>query len=162
MPDGFYDTFKVRQHLFISESQDVEAFGFKEGIAILIGLLPLLEIMRLAIEFDDQLDGKASKVGDVVSKWDLPAKAKTINSIGLQVTPQQSFSTRHRSTKLLRPAALALADDCVWHSWLPPSLTLPHKGGGNGESIRSRAGQLRENHELNPPASVGMSSGLKP
>jgi very-short-patch-repair endonuclease len=42
----------------------------------------------------------------------------------------------------------------------PPSLTLPHKGGGNGESLRRRFES--EHHELSPPASVGTSSGLKP
>ena len=52
----------------------------------------------------------------------------------------------------------------------PPSLTLPHKGGGNGNSallLRKGSGPCRnfspgDTHELNPPASVGTSSGLKP
>src|SRR6266478_4046477 len=114
--------------------------------------------MRLAVEFDDQLGREASKVGDVVSKRDLSTKAKTIHSIGLQVTPQQGFCTRHRLAKLLRPAALTLADDCVRHSRLPPPLTLPHKGGGNGKSGRRLSTQIDNVHELNPPASVGMSS----
>jgi hypothetical protein len=162
LPDGFHDTLKIRHHLPVSEPQNVEAFRFKEGIAILIGLLPFLEIMRFAIEFNDRLDREASKVGDVVSKRDLAAKTEAINSIGFQMTPQQRFGTCHRSTKLLCPVALARADGCMRHSWLPPSLTLPHKGGGNGDSVPSRVTQTFRLHELNPPASVGMSSGLKP
>ena len=140
----------------------MEAFGFKEGIAILISLLPFLELMRFAIEFNDELDREASKVGDVVSKRDLPAKAEAINSIGFQVTPQQRFGTCDRPTKLLRPVSLARADGGMRHSWLPPSLPLPHNGGGSGDSGPSLVTQNLGIHELNPPARVGMSSGLKP
>jgi len=56
LPDSFYDTLKIRHHLPVSEPQNMEAFRFEEGIAILIRLLPFLEIMRFAIEFNDELD----------------------------------------------------------------------------------------------------------
>jgi hypothetical protein len=159
LPDSFYDTLKIRHHLPVIEPQNMEAFRFEEGIAILICLLPFLEIMRFAIEFNDELDREASKVRDVVSKRDLPAKAEAINSIGFQMTAQQRFGTCHRPTKSLRPVALARADGCMRHFAATP---LPHKGGGNGDSVPSLVTQTFRIHELNPPASVGMSSGSKP
>jgi hypothetical protein len=63
--------------------------------------------------------------------------------------------------KLPRAIPLALADGRVRHSWLPPSRPLPHKGGGNGET-GGRLTEFLKVHALNPPASVGVSSGLKP
>src|ERR1700691_4951762 len=93
--------------------------------------------MRFAVELDDDLCRHANEVGDVVSDRDLSAKAEAVDSISLQVTPQQGFSTRHRLAKLFRSAALARTDHGVRHSRLPPSLTLPRKGGGN----RKRAGR---------------------
>ena len=140
----------------------MKAFGHEEGIAILIGFLPFVEIVGFAVEFDDQLDRQASKVSDVIPERDLAPKTKPVNSIGLQVTPKQGFGTSHRLAKSLRTITLALADGCVRHWQLPPSLTLPHKGGGNGETCFRSTKEFQKTHELNPPASVGMSSGLKP
>jgi hypothetical protein len=51
------------------------------------------------------------------------------------------------------------------HVRLPPSLSLPRKGGGNARGAASGYywDKLRiAAHELNPPASVGKSSGRKP
>ncbi|CCE10187.1 hypothetical protein BRAS3843_410016 [Bradyrhizobium sp. STM 3843] len=148
--------------------------------------MPVGKIVRLAVRFDDEFRGEANKVRDVVAKRHLAAEACTFDPVRLDVTPQQRLGARHRLTKLLRSTALALADNCVRHAWLPPSLTLPHKGGGNGESIvletigrdtptpalprkREREPQhpigeieAASGHELSPPASVGTSSGLKP
>ena len=47
---------------------------------------------------------------------------------------------------------------------LPPSLTLPRKGGGNRPPAPRYLGQHREffAHPLSPPARVGKSSGRKP
>ena len=73
--------------MLIREPQNMEAFQHKKGIATLIGALPILEIMRFAVDLDDQLVRQASEVGNVVAKRHLPTKAKTVNSIGLQVTP---------------------------------------------------------------------------
>jgi len=140
LPDRFNNAFQIRHHLSIGESHYLETLRGKEGVAILVGLLPFFEVMRLAVEFDDELDREASKIGDVVSKRDLSAKAEAVNSISLEVTPQQSFGTCHRLAKLFRPAALVLAHYCVRHPRLPPSLTLPHKGGGNGKSVQHLSG----------------------
>jgi hypothetical protein len=160
MPNSFNNTFQIRHHLFIGEPQNVETFRDKKGVTILIGSLPFFEVMRLAVKLDDDLCRHANEVGDVIADRNLPAKAEPINSIGLQVAPQQGFSTCHRLAKLLRSAALARTDYGVRHSRLPPSLALPHKGGGN----RKSAGRnfCKSTHELNPPARVGTSSGLKP
>jgi hypothetical protein len=134
LPDSFNDAFEVRHHLLVGEAQNLKSLRHEEVVAALIGPLPFFEIMRLAIKFNDEFRREANEVGDVVSDRDLSAKAEAIDSTGLQVTPQQGFGTRHRLAKLLRPAALALAHHCVRHSWLPPSLALPHKGGGNRKS----------------------------
>jgi hypothetical protein len=102
-------------HLLVREAQDIESLRREEGIARSIRALPFLKIVRLAIKLDDQFDRQASKVGDVVPKWDLPAKTDPVDSIGLQVTPQQRFSARHRPAKSLRAITLTFADGCVRH-----------------------------------------------
>jgi hypothetical protein len=87
LTDSLDHTFQIRHHLFIGEPQNPKTFRHKEGVAILIGFLSLLEVMGLAIELGDQFGREAREVGDVVSDWDLPAKAETIDPTSLQITP---------------------------------------------------------------------------
>jgi hypothetical protein len=131
LPDRFNNAFQIRHHLSIGEPHNLETLRDKEGVAILVGLLPFFEVMGLTVKFDDDLCRHANEVGNVVSDRDLSAKAEPIDSIGFQVTPKQGLSTRQGLAKLLRSVALARTDHCVRHSRLPPSLALPHKGGGN-------------------------------
>jgi hypothetical protein len=132
LPNDLDNACKIRHHLFVGETQNLEALRFKEGVASLVGVAPFFEIMRLAVKLHDQFGRVAYKVGDVVSDRNLSAKAKTIDPIGLQIAPQQRFGTRHGLAKLLCSLALTITDNHVRHSRLPPSLALPHKGGGNG------------------------------
>ncbi|HZD92191.1 MAG TPA: DUF559 domain-containing protein, partial [Pseudolabrys sp.] len=44
---------------------------------------------------------------------------------------------------------------------VPPSLSLPHKGGGNRQCL-SPVSARPNHHALRPPAKVGKSSGRKP
>ena len=83
LPDYFYNTLEIRHHLLVRETQNAKSFRFKKSIAVLVGLLSFREIMRFAVEFNDQLDRQANEVGDVVPERDLPPEAKLINSIGL-------------------------------------------------------------------------------
>jgi hypothetical protein len=191
LADRFDDTFQIRHHLLVGEAQDLETLFSKEGIAIAIGALSFGKIVGLSVKLDDDLGSKANEVGDIISERDLSANTQTVDSISFDMPPQQSLRARHRLAKLPRSDALAFVDNCVRHSWLPPSLTLPHRGGGNGESISRKVihrylrggatptptlprkreresefllGEIAANrsHELNPPASVGISRGLKP
>jgi hypothetical protein len=65
---------------------------------------------------------------------------------------------------MLRPAAMLLADGGVRHARLPPSLSLPRRGGGNPQTaaVPSRMLPVFAAHALSPPAKVGRSSGRKP
>src|SRR4029077_1585957 len=107
----------------------------------------------------------ADEISNVVADWNLATDAEIIDSMRLQVTPQQRFGACHRSAERSRSAALSLADGCVRHVGFPPSLSLPHKGGGNPQTAACVCGLIRKQsaaHPLNPPAKVGKSSGRKP
>src|SRR5882672_3074743 len=94
-------------------------------------LLPRLKVMTFSVELDDEPRRVADEISDVDVHRYLPTKTKTIDVMRLEVAPQQSLGARHDPPKLFRAPALSRADDDVRHPRLPPSLTLPHKGGGN-------------------------------
>jgi len=48
-----------------------------------------------AIDFDDQFDREAGKVGDVGSDGMLPSKAQAIDCVAAQMCPENDFGTRH-------------------------------------------------------------------
>jgi len=75
LPDDFYNTLEIRHHLLVRETQNVKSFRFKKRIAVLVGLLSFREIMRFAVEFDDQFDRQTNEVGDVIPERDLPSEA---------------------------------------------------------------------------------------
>ena len=53
MPDGFHNALEIRRHLLVGETQNLKAFGDKEGIAILVRLLSFLEIVRFTVKLND-------------------------------------------------------------------------------------------------------------
>jgi len=55
LPDRLYDSFKVRHHLFIGETQNPKAFGGEESVATSICFLTLFEIVRFSVELNDEL-----------------------------------------------------------------------------------------------------------
>src|SRR4051812_18995184 len=87
--------------------------------------------MRLAVKFNDQLCRVTHEIGDGATDGNLPAEAEAIDVVRLQIAPQQSLGASHHAAQRFCAIALLGADGSVRHVRPPPSLALPHKGGGN-------------------------------
>ena len=55
MSDNLDNGFQIRQHLFVGQSQNLQTFRLEKGVTTLICLLPFFKVMRLAVEFDDEV-----------------------------------------------------------------------------------------------------------
>jgi hypothetical protein len=150
----FHDTFQVRYYILIAEAHDAKAFSNEERIALLVSLSLRIEIMRLTVKFDEQPHRHADEIGNVIPQRHLSAKSEPIDPIGFQIAPQQRLGRRHRPAQLLCAAPLKRADRNMRHRRLPPSLTLPHKGGGNRKIVSG------ERIVLNVRMSQGRKAGI--
>jgi hypothetical protein len=96
--------------LRIGETKDPKSQRCEESIAALVRLLTLDKIVTLTVKLHDQFRRITSKVGDVISDWDLTSKSQTVNSMRPDIAPEQRFSARRGSAKLLRATTL----DCAY------------------------------------------------
>ncbi len=94
--------------------------------------LTFSEIVALTVQFNNQAKPVAAKIRNVRPNWSLPPKLHAIQVMGFDVAPEQNFSTSHSAAKGFRLIPLPKTDGRMCHA--PPSLTLPHKGGGNDSS----------------------------
>jgi hypothetical protein len=156
--------FELGKHIVVGESQKFIPARSEPSIANVIPAQTRLEIMRGAVNLHDQSRRMTDEIDNVSANGHLSPKLQSVDVASLDITPQQCLGARHRAAKRFRPAALPIADHGVRHSGLPPSLSLPRKGGGNPKTALGARGKERRNcsHPLNPPASVGKSSGRKP
>jgi hypothetical protein len=95
VPDRFYNAFQIGHHLLIGETKDLKALRCKEGVTLSVRLHLVFEIVRSAVELDNQLRGMTKEIDDVILDRGLPAKAEAINPTSFQVTPKQSLGRRH-------------------------------------------------------------------
>ena len=160
------DAFEIGENLFIRESQHVISARREPSVAYRVMALPRVEVVCSSVELHDEASGMAYKIDDILSHWRLSTERESIKVMSLEIAPQDNLRARHRAAEVFRPMALQLIDGGVRHARLPPSLSLPRRGGGNAvapvfvpPSLHSRHAFA---HQLSPPASVGRSSGRKP
>jgi hypothetical protein len=113
--DRLDHSFKISHHIVIGETQDPISLGFEPGVAPRIASLARFEVMTVAVHFDDQTRRVTDEIRDVCIHWHLAAKAQTIDTMGLDIPPQQSLRVRHSLTQSLGATTITLADYRMWH-----------------------------------------------
>jgi hypothetical protein len=96
--DRFDDTFQIHQDLFIREAKHLISLRSEPFVSRGIAPLARSEIMRLSIDLDHELCGVTDEVSDVLLHRHLPTKTKSIDALGFDVAPEQSFRARHALT----------------------------------------------------------------
>src|SRR5258708_6822314 len=96
--------------------------------------LPRIEVVRFSVKLHDDVCSVAHKVDHIWTHRRLSAERDPIEMMRLEIAPRQDLRARHCTAKMLRPVAMLLADRGVRHARLPPSLSLPRRGGGNPQT----------------------------
>ena len=120
----------IAQHLVVPEAQDNEALGSEPLIAPCV--IALLLVVLPAIDLYDEPWGEAGEVGDVGADRGLAAESAPSCSL-------RRCDQRRRSASVMflrRSLALSRRSDMS-----PPTLTLPHKGGGRPADAPPQGGR---------------------
>jgi len=112
--------FQFTKHLVIRKPKHGIALRFEPSVTPMIDLPPRPEIMTFAVELYDQPRGMTDEIGDVVSNWNLPAKAQTLDPMRLDVPPQQRLGTRHPLPEIPCSPSMLLAHHRMRHGQHPP------------------------------------------
>ena len=113
--NGKNDTFQIFQYVVIGETQHAITARYEPLVATFIVADTLFEIVAFAIELNDKLAGMGDEIRDVMAHGRLTAKAKTHETISLEVTPQQRLRASHGATEFLGTAALEFGHLSVRH-----------------------------------------------
>ena len=95
--DGEHDTLEIFHHIIVGESEHTVSAGSKPFIAPAVVTETRFEIVALAVDLNNNLNGMRDEVRNVITHRTLPPKSESSKSMCFQVTPQQSFGTRHRA-----------------------------------------------------------------
>jgi hypothetical protein len=142
-PDHMHYAFQFTKHLIIRKPKDGVALGFEPSVPPTIDLPPRLEVMTLAIELYHQPCRMADEIGDVVSNWNLPAKAQALDPMRLDVTPQQRLGTSHSLPEGLRSSTMLLAHRRMRHVSTPLPNPPPQGGREPAEYAAAPSGPLQ-------------------
>ena len=119
--DDRLDPIDVFKNLVVPEPEDLEPFRLEPLGSLCVGRR--LFRMLPAIQFDDELCLETNEIGNVFPDRRLLSKTESVDPLAAQPFPQPLFRL---SAVLPEPFGLLRR-----HEGRPPSLTLPHKGGGN-------------------------------
>ncbi len=128
----FKHTLKILQNLIVPISNDPKPFALKPGRPLGIGISPLR--MLPAIQLNDDLPLVTNEVDDVIPNRRLPPKPEPAQ---LPVTNPRPKPFLGLGERLAQPPGNGRSHRVI----TPPTLSLPHKGGGNspGENYAQKA-----------------------
>jgi hypothetical protein len=151
----FQDTVAITQHVVIPEAENPITLRRQPPIALdIAGILGVLA----AIDLDDKASLMANEIDDEATDQSLPPKAQAVEAMRAQRRPETMFGIGHVAAQRFRA--------CTTYCRHPPVsgdvTPLPDRFAVRPPPQGGRCTTLAAPHVLNPPASVGTSSGLNP
>ena len=119
--DGLHNPVGIRKNIIVPKSDDPEPLLFQIKGPFLISVGP--NRVLPAIDLDDQLLREANEIHNIAPHRVLPAKPVSVHLLVPQARPQPLFSIGW----ILAEASSRFRN----HEPIPPTLTLPHKRGGD-------------------------------
>ena len=103
-----HDTFEILQNVIVCETKHAITPALKPSVPARVGLPLCFEIVALTIKLNNEPSGMRDKIGDVSAYRRLTPKRETIETMGLEVSPQHGLGACHRPTQLSCSATLYL------------------------------------------------------
>ena len=161
LTDRFNNAGQIRQNLIVRESKHKIALRCEPRVALLVIPLSRFEIVTFSVKLDHEPRRMAQKIGDISPHRYLASEPKAVHMVCFEITPQKRLSTRQPLPQSLCAASLSSTDGGVRHLSIPPSLTLPHKGGGNRPSeprqrglLQRRRANIQRSHQNGHPLCI--------
>jgi len=137
--DGVLAAFAIAQHVVIPKPQDLEALLFEPSRSCRVPLQCRGLIVLSSVDLDRQLSTKPDKISDVRTNRRLTAKQDPIITEWPEEAPHARLGHRLIAAQAFRSPTCMRIDVRVRHDphdsmvfvEAAPSLTLPHKGGGD-------------------------------
>jgi len=156
----FYDRIALAEHVRIPKAENAITFGFEPLLSFGVALDFKVTSVLAAVQLNHKILRMAHEIHDKRTDRRLAAKAQSTEAVRAESHPESSFGIGHFRTHRFgsKPVQASNRPMCRGDTPLPVRCAdrPPPQGG------RWRIALVTSAHELNPPASVGTSSGLKP